>query len=411
MSSLYKEGRPSYYSAVRAVLLSRFISLTGTNMTTVALPWFVLATTGSTAKMGIVLACQTLPAFALGIPGGSIVAALGSRRALVLGDAMRAPLLAAVPILHAAGALSFPTLLALVTAIGVFSVPYAAASSSLLPDIVGEDEQEVAHAQASLQVAIQVTGILGPVAAGVLIPLIGAPRLLYLDAASYAISAFVIVAFVRVGRAIVPSGRRRGVLAGVRHVFADPLLASIVTVGLVAHLGLAALFASLPALAFRDFHDARTAGLLFASDAIGSVAGGVLAMRLARRVKPLRLGIAGFAAMSAPLWLLTLGTPLALTVGVMFLFGIGGPLGVSPISAILTTRAPGEIRPQVVSAFLSITSAGTPLGALVTGYAIERAGFRPTYAGIAAAMTLATLLLVWCVRRVSVLPAPVPTLS
>ena len=393
---------------MRPVLISRFISLTGTNMTMVALPWFVLATTGSTAKMGLVLACQTLPAFALGIPGGSVVAALGARRSLVLGDAMRAPLLAAVPILHVTGHLSFPTLLALVTAIGVFSVPYAAASSSLLPELVGEDEREVSRAQASLQVAIQVTGIVGPVAAGALIPVLGAPRLLYLDAASYAISAAVVVVFVRAGRAVVRAARRRGVLAGVRHVFADSLLASIVTVALVAHVGLAALFASLPALAFREFHDARSAGVLFTASAVGSVVGGLVTVRLARRVRPLRLGVAGFVAMSAPLWLLTAGTQLPLAVTVMFLFGIGAPLGVSPITAILTTRAPAEIRPQVVAAFLSITSAGTPLGAAVTGYAIEGAGFRTTYAGIALAMTLATLLLAWCVRRVSALPAAAP---
>ena len=396
---------------VRAVLLARFISLTGTNMTTVALPWFVLATTGSTEKMGLVLACQTLPAFALGIPGGSVVARLGARGSLVVGDAARAPLLAAVPILAAAGDLSFPALLALVTVIGVFSVPYAAASSSLLPEIVGEDEQEVARAQASLQVAIQVTGIVGPVAAGALIPLIGAPRRLYIDAASYAVSAFIVVALVHAGRTVVPANRRRGALAGVRHVFADSLLASIVAVALVAHVGLAALFASLPALAFRTFHDARVAGLLFTCDAVGSVVGGLVAMRLARRVKPLRLGIAGFALMSAPLWLLTLGTPVALAVVVMFLFGVGGPLGVSPISAVLTTRAPADIRPQVVAAFLSITSAGTPLGSAVTGYAIARAGFGPTYGAVAAAMTFATLLLVWCVRRVNALPAAVPTSS
>ena len=393
---------------MRAILTARFISLTGTNMTMVALPWFVLATTGSTAKMGVVLACQTLPAFALGIPGGSVVAALGARRSLVLGDALRAPLLAAVPILHATGDLSFPMLLVLVTAIGVFSVPYAAAASSLLPEIVGEDEHEVARAQASLQVAIQVTGIVGPVAAGALIPLVGAPRLLYFDAASYAVSAAIVLAFVRAGHAVASAAGRRGVLVGVRRVFADSLLASIVTVALVAHVGLAALFASVPALAFRDFHDARSAGVLFTADAIGSVAGGLLAVRLARRVKPLMLGVAGFVAMSAPLWLLAIATPLPLAVGVMVAFGVGAPLGVSPITAVLTMRAPAEIRPQVVAAFLAITSAGVPLGAALTGWAIGQAGFRTTYAGIAAAMTLATLLLVWCVRRVSALPAAAP---
>jgi MFS family permease len=368
----------------------------------------VLATTGSTTKMGLVLACQTLPAFVLGIPGGSVVAALGARRSLVLGDALRAPLLVAIPVLHAAGALSFPALLALVTVIGVFSVPYAAAASSLLPEIVGEDEREVARAQAALQVAIQVTGIVGPVAAGALIPLLGAPRLLYFDGASYALSALIVLIFVHGGRAVSRAHRRGGVFAGVRHVFADSLLASIVGVALAAHVALAALFATLPALAFREFHDARSAGVLFTADAVGSVLGGLLALRLARRVPPLRLGVAGFAAMSAPLWLLTIATPLPLAVVVMFVFGLGGPLGVSPISAILTTRAPAAVRPQVVAAFLAITSAGTPLGAAVTGYAIDRAGFRVTYAGVAVAMTVATLLLVWCMRRVARAPEAVP---
>lgn len=394
-----------------AVVAARFVSLAGTNMTTVALPWFVLATSGSTTRMGLVLACQTLPAFVLGIPGGSVVATLGARRALVLGDALRAPLLIAVPALHLAGVLSFPTLLALVTVIGIFSVPYAAAASSLLPEIVGEDEREVSRAQAALQVAIQTTGVIGPVAAGVLIPLIGAPQLLVVDGASYAVSAAIVLAAVHVGHAVPRAERPRGVLVGLRHVFADSLLASIVAVALVAHVGLAALFASLPALAFRDFHDARSAGLLFTADAIGSIIGGLAALRLARRYSPLRLGIAGFALMSGPIWLLAIATPLPLAVVVMLVFGVGGPLGVSPISALLTTRAPAAIRPKVVAAFLSITSAGTPLGAAVTGYAITAVGFRATYGAVAAAMTLATLLLVWCVRRTTAAPDAAPAVS
>ncbi|HET8895379.1 MAG TPA: hypothetical protein VFM96_14910, partial [Gaiellaceae bacterium] len=97
-----------------AVVLARFISLTGTNMTTVALPWFVLATTGSTVRMGLVLAVQLLPAAILGTFSGTAVAAVGSRRTLIGSDALRAPLLAAVPALHWLGLLSFPVLLGLV---------------------------------------------------------------------------------------------------------------------------------------------------------------------------------------------------------------------------------------------------------------------------------------------------------
>lgn len=381
-----------------AVVSARFVSLTGTNMTTVALPWFVLATTGSTAKMGVVLACQMLPAVVLGLPAGSVVAALGARRALVLGDSVRAPLLVAVPALHRAGLLSFPVLLALVTAIGVFSVPYAAAASALLPDVVGEDEAEVARATAALQVAIQTTGVLGPSAAGLLIPLLGAPNLLLFDAASYAISAAIVAGFVRFGRARPRAERARGLLVGVRHLRRDSLLASIVAVAFTAHVGLAALFASLPALAFGSFHDARTAGVLFTADAVGSVLGGLAAMWLARRTKPLRLGLAGFALMSAPLWLLTAGASLPVALTAMFFFGVGGPLSVSPITAVLTTRAPAAIRAQVISAFLAITTAGMPIGSAGAGFAIARVGFTTTYVGIAAAMTLATILLGLLVR-------------
>jgi MFS family permease len=202
----------------------------------------------------------------------------------------------------------------------------------------------------------------------------------------------IVAALVRVGRAVPAAQRRRGALA-VRHVFADPLLASIVTVALVAHVALAGLFASLPALAFRSFHDARIAGVLFSADAVGSLLGGLLALRLARRFDPLRVGVAGFALMAAPIWLLVVAHDVPLAVVVLFVFGVGGPLGVSPISALLTTRAPADVRPKVVAAFLSITSAGTPLGAALTGYAIAGAGFATTYLGIAAAMTFATLLL------------------
>jgi MFS family permease len=389
-----------------AVVAARFVSLTGTNMTVVALPWFVLATTGSTTKMGLVLACETLPAFALGIPAGGLVASLGPRRALVFGDALRAPLLASVPLLHWAGVLSFPLLLVLVTAIGVFSVPYAAAASSILPEIVGEEPSEVARAQAALQVAIQVTGVTGPVIAGLVIPLIGSPSLLLLDGASYALSAAIVFALVRnVGRATPRAERPRGVLVGVRQVRRDPVLGSIVLTALAAHVGLAALFATLPALAFRSFHDPRTAGILFSADAAGSVLGGLVALWLARRIAPMRLGVAGFALMAVPIWVLALTSPRWIAVAALFIFGIGAPVGVSPISAMLTTRAPTNIRPQVVSAFLAITAAGTPLGAAGAGYAIAAAGFPVTYAAVAGAMTLATGLLAIAARGMHEAPA------
>ena len=117
MSSLYKNVRTYYYSRAMEVLRNRslaalvaaeLVSRLGSRMTFLALPWFVLVTTGSAAKMGVVLAVQMAPIALLGIPSGTLVARLGARRAMQLCDLARAPLMASLPVLHAAGLLELP---------------------------------------------------------------------------------------------------------------------------------------------------------------------------------------------------------------------------------------------------------------------------------------------------------------
>jgi MFS family permease len=375
------------------LVVARFVSLTGTNMTTVALPWFVLATTGSTVRMGLVLAVQLLPAAVLGTFSGTAVAAIGSRRTLILSDALRAPLLASVPALHWLGVLSFPVLLGIVAVIGFFAVPYAAAAQSMLPEIVGEDEKLVAQAVSTLQVAIQTTGVVGPVLAGVLIPWVGSPSLLLFDGSSYLVCAAVVLAFVHVGRVRPAAERARGLFVGVRALFGNPFLVAIAVAAFLAHVGLVGLFGTLPALAFRAFHDARTAGALFSADAIGSIIGGLGTMWLTKRVAPVRLSVIGFAVMAAPVWLLAVATPFPLAMGVMFVFGLGGPLAVAPISAALTMRVDASLRPHVVAAFLALSSLGSPLGAAGAGYAIAHFGFHATYGILAALLSAGALSL------------------
>ena len=77
-------------------------------MTFLALPWFVLSTTGSPAKMSVVLAVELLPVAILGIPSGAVVAALGARRTMSYSDLARVPLMASIPLLHELGWLIVP---------------------------------------------------------------------------------------------------------------------------------------------------------------------------------------------------------------------------------------------------------------------------------------------------------------
>ena len=130
-------GSPLRSRPLLALLTGEAVSSLGSQMTFLALPWFVLVTTGSAARMGIVLAAELVPVALLGIPSGAVIARYGARRTMMVADLCRAPVLAAVPFLHSLGMLDFWLLLVLVALVGVFIAPSFAAQRLVLPELVG----------------------------------------------------------------------------------------------------------------------------------------------------------------------------------------------------------------------------------------------------------------------------------
>src|SRR4029077_20364521 len=155
------------------------------------LPWFAPATTGSTEKMGWVLAAEMLPIAIFGIPAGTVIAKLGAKKTMLISDAARGPLMLVIPILHHYGDLSFAALLGTTFAIGIFAAPYFASSRLVVPEGAGEDEQAGASVKAVLAGANQITQLAGPVLAGVIIGLIGASTVLVVDGCAYILSFLV----------------------------------------------------------------------------------------------------------------------------------------------------------------------------------------------------------------------------
>ena len=181
---------------VLALLVAETISTTGSQMTWLALPWFVLVTTGSATKTSFAAAAELVGLAALGLPGGKLLGRLGARRTMILCDSARAPLMLVVPVLHWTGGLTFAVLLATAFAIGALSAPYFAAQKVIVPELLGEDEQRVSEANALFQAATRVTMLAGPVLAGILIGVIGATSVLLVDAGSYLVAVVLVASFV-----------------------------------------------------------------------------------------------------------------------------------------------------------------------------------------------------------------------
>jgi MFS family permease len=375
-------------------LLARdVVSLTGSQMTWVALPWFVLTTSGSATRMTIVLAVETI-AVALGGLAGGLATRLGAWRTMLICDGLRAPLMAAIPLLHLADALSFPLLLALVFVVGLFATPSYASKTVLLPDLVGEEEARLSRANALLQTSNRLTMILGPPLAGVLIGVFGATEVLLIDAATFVVGFALVATLVRAPGVHAGDEHHddRGLGPVVRFIARDPLLRPwvlAVTVGDVAWL---ALFAATPVLVLTRFGEQpEIVGWIFAGFGIGAVVGSVIAYRIVGSVDRLFLASVGELGMAAPLWLFVFHVPPVVLVAAMAAAGLANGLVNAPIHAILQLRTPRHLRTKVYSVLITATSVLGPLALVATGPALEHVGVHQTLAIVVAVDSVAVV--------------------
>ena len=249
-------------------------------MTMLALPWFVLTTTGSASRMAVVLAVESASAAIFGFLSGNLAARLGARRTMLIADAARAPLVALIPILHAFDVLSFALLLVLAAAIAAFATPSFAAKSSILPELVGEDEGLLAEANALLQAAQRCTLFIGPALAGGLIAVIGVTNVLLIDAVSFALGVVLVATLVHGGGAVEQDAESRGLAAGLRFLARDRLLRPWSVAIVLGDVSWTVLFAAMPVLVIERFgEDPALLGWIWAGLGLGAVLGNVISFR------------------------------------------------------------------------------------------------------------------------------------
>jgi len=380
--------------ALLGLLARDVVSLAGSQMTWVAIPWFVLTTTGSPTRMTLVLAVESASLAIFGFLAGNVVSRIGARRTMLIADAARAPLVALVPVLHWADLLSFPLLLVLVAAIAAFTTPSFASKQSILVDIVGEDEGTLGEANALLQGANRVSLILGPPLGGALIGFFGATNVLLVDSATFAIAFVLVATLVRGGGgAVVETEESRGLTAGLRFARRDPLLRAWGSAIILSDATWLALFAVMPVLVVQRFGEhPQVLGWIWGAWGAGAVCGSVVAFRIVSRIDRLLVASVGEIGMTAPLWLLLIDQPAPAVVATMFVSGAANGVINAPIHAIVMLRTPRELRAKVWSVVIVLTAIlGPPLLA-ATGPALESAGLRPT---LFALLTLQSVGVIW----------------
>jgi MFS family permease len=357
-----------------ALLLADLVSTLGSEMAAVALPWFVLTTTGSPARTGLVVGAEFAGVALFGIPSGRLAARLGPRSALLLTDGLCVPAALLVPVLHWSGALTFPALIAAGLAIGATFPAHQSSQRLVLAAAVGDAEVALTRAGGMLGAANETASFVGPAVGGVLVAFIGAPWVLVVDAASFAVS------FVLVAVAVPASGSRpqlgvQRTLDGVRYLVRTPVLRRRVAGLTVAGTGYTALLVCFPVLARERYGaGAALAGWLLASYGLGSVLGGLVAVRTrAVTDRGFALALAALAVTTWPLLLPSLPAwAVAACVGG---YGVASGVVYPRLFAALTARPPERLRAQVLTAATTVLAVSGPVGGVAAGLLL--AGGRP----------------------------------
>src|SRR5919106_1323612 len=180
----------------RVPLFSLFVadavSLTGNAVSQLAIPWYVLITTGSPTLTGLAVFFNTLPVVLAGFFGGVVVDRLGFRTTSVVADIASAGAVAAIPLLHSTVGIELWQLLALVFVGALLDAPGATARAALFPDVVELARTPIERA-AGVRGAIQQGAFLvGAPVGGVLVAELGATDALWLNSASFLVSAVLV---------------------------------------------------------------------------------------------------------------------------------------------------------------------------------------------------------------------------
>jgi predicted MFS family arabinose efflux permease len=379
---------------MRSIVGAELVSALGSRMTALAMPWFVLTTTGSPTRMGIVAAVELLPVALLGVLSAPVVQRLGVRRSMLLCDLACAVLTAALPLLHLLGLLSFPLLLVIAFAVGSFSTPYITCQRLVVPVAFEGEEVRQTQANSLITGATQLASLVGPLVAGALIALVGTLTLLWIDAVTFVLSAGLLWrGLPRDARPDVPS-HPVGALAGARFVLRNPLVLRVSLVSLIAGTVFPALTTTFPVYARSvGTGGPEIAGVLLASFALGSLIGVVWVIRLAERLNTFQMTAIGGVLVALPLWGIALSPPWWCCAAMLMISGAFIAMMSSPLFTLIMSETPDDARAQTVAFLMTMNLLAAPLGCALAGPAIERIGVTGVVAIVAASMSFAAALL------------------
>jgi MFS family permease len=339
-------GLLSRNGAFRYLWTARLVSYVGDGIATVALVLLVSEGRPATAVGGLLLA-RTIPGFLSPVLGA--VADRRDRRALMVQTELgQAALFAAIAIWLP----PYAGLLVLVALATLLSRAFTAANKAAIPALVERDDLLPANALLGTVFNLQLA--IGPALGGLLVAASGLRTAVAIDAASFLVSALIMLALPRMPRAGSAAGEGgigRDIREGLSHVWRDPLLRVLIT-SMFAFVAFASLDNVAVVFLVRDVlgNGPFAYGAAMSAFGVGMIAASLWLVRRWPGAHPATLVLVGMGFTALGNLLVGLAPAIGLVIVFQALGGVGNGLGLVGEDTLLQRHVPEHLLGRVFGA-------------------------------------------------------------
>ncbi|MFI8346866.1 MFS transporter [Streptomyces sp. NPDC085596] len=355
------------HARFRRFLLGRTTSLLGSGMNTIATTFAVLQLPGGGVDaVGGVMAARILAVLVVLLLGGVFTDRIGARTVMAAADLLRFLSQGVLAVLLLTHSVRIWEVVVLAVLLGIGEGGFMPGLSALVPGLVPADE--LADANALLEMARPMTSIVGPGLAGLLVAAFDAGTVVAVDAVTYGVSVVALVGLPLTRTAEGAGGGSFSELGrGWREFTARTWLwVTTLHIGLFNFLLWAPFLVLGPSMAEQRLGGARAWGLVLALEGIGAIVGGLLLLGRNPR-RGLTWSVAASAGWAVPAAALAFRLPLVWVAAAAFCAGIGAAVCTTLAATVIQRDIPAEVRGRI-SAFDSLGAfALGPLGLALAG--------------------------------------------
>lgn len=397
---------------------ARTISFAGTGITMVVLPVLVYSMTRSPAWVATVGLVEFLPYLAFGLLAGAVADRVNRKRIMVACDVTAAVLLVTVPVTAAFHLLVIAQLLVVALGIATVYVWFDAANFGTLPALV--DRADLPVAASLIGSSAQVALLCAPTAGAALLTVMSPSYALGFDAASYLISALLLLSirrpFARPRPEQAPQRIRADIAEGLRFLWRQPVIRTMSFAVTCVCLSWGGTFALLVVYASRALHlthvDVRL-GLLYSVGELGGLLAAAAVPALIKRLPIGPMAAAFLIANAAAVAFLAVAPSYGWALLAFFLDELTYLVVLTTGITLRQMLTPDHLQARVNTAGRMLAGAGLPVGAALGGFLAESLPIRLTFGLLAVSAVAGAGLAGWSclgsgpLSAVSV-PAPEP---